>query len=91
MAEETSVLQYSYFPAEAGVVMPVSAIASRPAAGAAASLRICFIFLSQKKLPGPLLVEMGTPKTPRYRLREKAIRLLAVCAARDESIAARAV
>jgi hypothetical protein len=86
MADETSVLQYSYFPAEAGVVMPVSAIASRPAAGAAASLRSCFIILSQN-LPGPLLVEMGTPKTPRYRQRKKAIRLLAACAARDESIA----
>jgi hypothetical protein len=45
------------------------------------------MFLSQK-LPGPLFVEMGTPKTPRYRQREKAIRLPAVCAARDESIAA---
>jgi len=90
MAEETSVLQYSYFPAEAGVVMPVSAIASSPAAGAAASLRICFIILSQN-LPGPLFVEMGTPETPRYRWKEKAKRLPAIPATRDESIVARVV
>jgi hypothetical protein len=45
IAEETSVRQYSYGPAAAGVAIPAKASASRPVAGATLSFKSCFIFL----------------------------------------------
>jgi hypothetical protein len=46
IAEETSVRQYSYLAVAAGVLMLAKASARKAAAGAAASVKSCFISFS---------------------------------------------